>query len=122
MLPRRQRIRTASVFGDVRREGRTAHSAFLVVGARLRLDDTQGQARFGFIVSKRVGNATVRNLVKRRLRAIAQSVGQDSLGWDVVVTAKPAAAGATYTQLLQTMGSAITRATNRGAHSTGGPA
>ena len=34
-------------------------------------NEGSGAARFGFIVSKAVGNAVVRNKVRRRLRAVA---------------------------------------------------
>ena len=38
----------------------------------VRVDEAKGQARFGFVVSKTVGGAVARNLVKRRLRALAR--------------------------------------------------
>ena len=57
-------------------------------------------ARFGFIVSKAVGGAVVRNLVKRRLRALAAVELHDGLrGADVVVRAMPGADAADYAGL-----------------------
>ena len=54
-------------------------------------------ARFGFIVSKAVGNAVVRNRVKRRLRAVAaERIAAGLDGRDVVVRALPLAATAAY--------------------------
>ncbi len=58
-------------------------------------------SRIGFIVSKSVGNAVVRNLVKRRLReAGALSLQKYGSGFSIVVRALPAAAGASWEQLL----------------------
>ncbi len=48
-------------------------------------------ARFGFIVSKRVGKAVVRNLVKRRLREIFRQLDLKP-GMDIIVSARPQAA------------------------------
>lgn len=57
-------------------------------------------ARFGFVVSKRVGGAVQRNLVKRRLRAASfESLRSRPSGADVVVRAQPAAASADYVAL-----------------------
>ena len=57
-------------------------------------------ARVGFVVSKAVGPAVVRNRVKRRLRHIAREIITDLPGSAVlVVRANPAAAEATFEEL-----------------------
>lgn len=60
----------------------------------VRRDDTQNPPEFtrvGFVVSKKVGNAVIRNRVKRRLRHL--TVGLECpFATDVVVRALPAAA------------------------------
>ncbi len=57
-------------------------------------------SRIGFIVSKSVGNAVVRNLVKRRLREVgALSLQKYGSGFAIVVRALPASAGASWDQL-----------------------
>ncbi|MFE7631995.1 ribonuclease P protein component, partial [Kocuria sp. NPDC057446] len=57
-------------------------------------------ARFGFVVSKAVGNAVRRNRVKRRLRELAQTtVRQSPYGYDVVVRALPPASRADWAEL-----------------------
>ena len=57
-------------------------------------------ARFGFIVSKAVGNAVVRNTVRRRLKAIcAEALPDVREGADVVIRALPSSATATYQDL-----------------------
>ena len=56
--------------------------------------------RVGFVVSKAVGNAVIRNRVTRRLRAIAGArLGGIPAGVDIVVRALPAAAGASFAEM-----------------------
>lgn len=64
-----------------------------------------GASRVGFIVGKNVGNAVMRNLVKRRLRHIAAEwVAAHPTGFDVVVRALPAAADSDYEALHRDVG------------------
>jgi ribonuclease P protein component len=57
-------------------------------------------ARFGFIISKQVGSAVVRNTVRRRLKAVcADALSRVPEGTDVVIRALPASATATYAEL-----------------------
>ena len=57
-----------------------------------RVDGSDG-TRVGFVVSKQVGNAVVRNRVKRRLRHLAaDQLPSTPPGLDLVVRALPAAA------------------------------
>ncbi len=59
-----------------------------------------GPPRVGFVVSKSVGGAVVRNRTKRRLRHLmAARVNDLPLGADLVVRANPAAALASSSQL-----------------------
>ncbi len=44
--------------------------------------------RFGFTVSKRIGNAVTRNKAKRRLKEVVRTL-QIKQGWDVVLIARP---------------------------------
>jgi ribonuclease P protein component len=56
--------------------------------------------RVGFIVSRAVGNAVVRNRVKRRLRHLAwERISVVSETHLLVVRAQPAAAAASYAEL-----------------------
>lgn len=57
-------------------------------------------ARVGIIVSKRVGNAVVRNKVKRRLREICRKERHALVGGlRLVVVARPSAASATFEEM-----------------------
>jgi ribonuclease P protein component len=46
-------------------------------------------SRYGFSVSSRIGEAVVRNRVKRRLREIVRVLSLEP-GWDIVIIARPA--------------------------------
>ncbi len=59
----------------------------------------QGGGRVGFTVSKKVGNAVVRNAVKRRLREIARHHQELWRFRDLVLVAKPEAAGRSLAEL-----------------------
>jgi ribonuclease P protein component len=66
----------------------------------LKRDESLAQARFGFIVSKSVGGAVTRNVVKRRLRSIAREIMDfKSSGFEMVVRALPFAADADWNRL-----------------------
>ena len=93
MLPGRYRLRTAADFATAFRGARGAGgsrsgSHLMVVHAN-STDARAGQPpRVGFVVSKAVGNAVVRNRTKRVLRALMRAhVGHLPDGVDVVVRA-----------------------------------
>jgi ribonuclease P protein component len=66
-------------------------------------------SRLGFAVSRRVGKAVVRNLVKRRLREIVRQTPLRP-GWDIVLTARVAAARADYASLGRSVRELMSRA------------
>jgi ribonuclease P protein component len=90
MLAKHQRVVTAADFKNTVRRGKrfvSEHAVVYVVGAgRAQGERIGNTARFGFIVSKSVGNAVQRNLVRRRLRAItAEHVASRLIAESVVV-------------------------------------
>lgn len=66
-------------------------------------------SRYGISVSKRVGKAVVRNRVKRLLRE-SMRVKHIKPGWDVVLVARAASAGASYVNLDKSVNGLLTRA------------
>lgn len=67
--------------------------------------------RFGFIVSKAVGGAVLRNRIRRQLKAITYAlVPQLPAGVDIVIRANPAAASASFSELDADVGNCVARA------------
>ena len=66
-------------------------------------------SRYGFTVSRRVGNAVVRNRVKRLLREILRQKTVKK-GWDMVFIARIPAARGNYAELEESVGSLLHRA------------
>ena len=99
-FPRSRRLKTWGEFGAVRRSGKSQASRNLVLG--VLKDEEATQFRFGFVTSKKVGNAVKRNLVRRRLRAVVRTLGPDLQGGGSIVTiARFRAAEASYEELLK---------------------
>lgn len=80
------------------RRGRRIASAHALV--YWRANDEHSTVRFGFVITKSVGNAVRRNLVRRRLKSIAVSLLTSiPPGTDVVVRALPVSAQASWDTL-----------------------
>ena len=105
-MRREQRLRKSRDFALVRREGRSWPGRLLVLATRPNGLDL---ARFGFSVSKRVGNAVTRNRVKRRLREAAR-LSDVSPGWDILLIARAGAGDAGYHELERSMTNLFRRA------------
>lgn len=98
MLARANRLLTAAEFRGVLRRGKRRSTEVMAVNTLSTQDGTP--ARFGFVVTKKVGNAVRRNLVRRRLKAVARELVDGGLsGIDVVVRALPASADSDWTTL-----------------------
>jgi ribonuclease P protein component len=90
-------MRNGSEFTAVVRRGRRAGRRTLVVhlSRASSTDFTEEPTRVGFVVSKAVGPAVVRNRVKRQLRHLTRDrLAALPSGSLVVIRANPAAAGA----------------------------
>jgi len=112
VLATRNRLRTATDFSTTVRSGvRNGRRNVVLYAAAIAADEP---SRIGFIVSKGVGNAVVRNLVKRRLReAGAASLREYGTGFAIVVRALPASAAASWDHLLADYNAALESTMNR---------
>ncbi|WP_028643738.1 ribonuclease P protein component [Nocardioides sp. URHA0020] len=102
MLPPELRLTDGASFQQTVRAGRRAGSRTLVVHLAREVGSPTGSSgpRVGFVVSKAVGNAVVRNRVKRRLRHLAREHVSSLPGSAaLVVRALPAAASASSGEL-----------------------
>jgi ribonuclease P protein component len=89
-FPRDARIRRSREFREISVGGRRHASGAFVMLTR---SSAQGRARLGITASRKVGNAVVRNRVKRRIREWFRRDGREQVaGLDVVVIARPSAA------------------------------
>ncbi|WP_426310151.1 ribonuclease P protein component [Cellulosimicrobium sp. E-16] len=113
MLPAAHRLRRSVDFERAVRRGVRAGRSTVVVHLS---EDLEGDARpqVGFVVSKAVGNAVHRNLVKRRLRA-ATAARLDMLPEHgrAVVRALPPSAAATFGDLSADLDRGLDRAVRR---------
>ena len=98
MLARANRITEGADYRRVSRGPRIG-SRGLVVHGLLR-DDATAPTRFGFIITKRVGVAVVRNRLRRRLKAICRELlAAAPTGVDIVIRAHPEAVELDYDEL-----------------------
>ena len=96
MLAKANRIVRGDDFRRIVRTGRRAGGPLAVVH---RTRPAAAVARFGLIVSKQVGNAVVRNRVKRRLSEIVRAELPAVEPADIVIRALPAAGQADFATL-----------------------
>ena len=109
MLSRPHRLTRGSDYRMVVRRGRRYGGPRLIVS----VFDTgeQRPVRFGFIVSKQVGNAVTRNTVRRRLKDACARQLPLADGLDIVIRALPSAAEAPFGDLLADLSRALGRGT-----------
>ena len=94
-FPRARRIRKRPHYLVVQNTGRRLGSAHYLLFARRQESGTDGLPRIGITVTKKVGNAVVRNRVKRWVReSCRKMMDRFPAGVDLVIVARPSAAGA----------------------------
>lgn len=115
MLAAEARLRRREDFTAAVRGGRRAGHGALVVHLSIPDPDTpnpvRANSRAGFVVSKAVGGAVVRNLVQRRLRHLMRThLDRLPAGTNVVVRALPGAATRSYAALDTDLSAALAAA------------
>ena len=98
--------------------GIKAPGAALVLQARARGD--AAPPRFGFTVSKKVGNAVERNRVRRRLREVVRlsAALPGEAGHDYVLIGRRAALGTPFDRLIAEFAGALKRVHGRPARAS----
>jgi len=101
------RLTDSPEFERVYRQGTAYRGRLFSVHA---FPNEHGTPRLGVSVSRKVGNAVTRNAVRRRLREVFRScVSETSRELDLVVSARPAAAEATFEELREEFGKSLDR-------------
>jgi len=84
------RLRRRADYVAIQSEGLKVHGRHVLAIARKQAIVATG--RVGLTVTKKVGNAVVRNRIKRMLREWLRLHGWAPKGWDIVLVAKDSAA------------------------------
>jgi ribonuclease P protein component len=97
-FPKDRRLTRASEYERVKRDGFMRRGNLLMLNALLV--ENSGPFRAGFVTSRRIGGAVVRNRVRRRLREIVRRHQHDLReGFWIVLVARRDAAHASYRAL-----------------------
>ena len=84
MLRRSNRLRRTAEFQHIRQQGKSRRLAIL-----LFVPNTHSVSRFGFVASRRIGNAVERNRARRLLReAVRLHLSHIPAGWDLLLIAR----------------------------------
>jgi ribonuclease P protein component len=96
-FPRTVRLVRRGDFEAVYRGGKRRSSAQFVVFCR---PSGAAQSRFGISIKKAIGNAVVRNRIRRRIREILRRNSSEiPPGWDLVIHPRRSVAGASFAPL-----------------------
>jgi ribonuclease P protein component len=105
-MPKERRLTHNKQFAAVSHQGGSWANSMLVLKA---LSNGLEYSRFGFSVSRRMGNAVERNHIKRLLRESARLTDVKP-GWDMMFIARRSIIGADYHQVKRSVEELLQRA------------
>lgn len=98
MLSKQHRIVQGDEYRHIARTGKRINGRYCLI--HVAQTKVEAVARFGFIITKTVGKAHTRNLIRRRYKALAHElVKQGFSEADVVVRVHPQSAVASFAEL-----------------------
>lgn len=111
MLPAANRLTDSGTFRLAVRSGRRAGGRLLVAHLVVDVDAPEQAPVVGFTVSRAVGNAVVRNRVKRRIRdAYHHVLPELPRGFTAIFVARKSAADADFAQIERAVRAVLTKA------------
>lgn len=100
MLKQLQRVRLESDYKYILNRGKKSYSQFFLLSKAYQKDTSLVSSRFGFITSKKVGKAHIRNKLRRQFRELIRSeIDNIKPGFDIVIVVSPKAVGATFSEI-----------------------
>ena len=120
-----KRLRKRNDYVKVARGARTPRRGFLLQSLRRpdgAEDEAGADARFGFTVTKKMGNAVVRNRIRRRLKEAVRLAGAKAAdsGRDFVLVGRRPALDMPFADLVAEVVGAVRAATSRKTEPRGG--
>ena len=107
-MPPLPTLRRRADFDAVMRSGTARSHRILIL--RWRHTD-RAETRIGLSTPRAIGGAVVRNRVRRRLREIVRErLGDIGAGYDLLLIARPDAAGASFAELRSALATLLERA------------
>jgi ribonuclease P protein component len=100
MLKQIQRVRLESDYRYILNRGKKSYAPFFLMSKASQRDTSLVSTRFGFITSKKVGKATIRNKLRRQFREIIRKeIDNIKPGFDVVIVVSPKAVNVKFPEI-----------------------
>jgi ribonuclease P protein component len=106
------RLKRRAEFKAVAGGRRVSKQGFVLQALKAPPDEGARPPRFGFTVTKKTGNAVVRNRIRRRLREVARFAAGAEKGTDYVLIGRRAALGLEFERLIADLRSGFTALSN----------
>lgn len=105
------RLRPRGEFERVRQHGRSTSHRLLVIIVQARAAEPEAPPRIGVAAGKRLGNAVIRNRIRRRTRAAVQQIyPRLAPGWDIIIISRAPAVEASVQDITTALQDVFSRA------------